>query len=182
MPAPPQPMICVAPSAITTSNDVTAAGAPTPGLTSATSYPLCSMTQIGWSPCSKGTLCCGSRPMVRSRTTLPNQHSTARCGKPNFGRWIEGLITASGDGSNSNSGWSCGIIGSVGEALVVRGAADLDDPLVGVIGVVALVVEQLGAILGGFAFGQCRVDAGDRRFCAVLVDELGPFDQGLDHL
>ena len=31
-------MICVAPSEITTSSDVTAAGAPTPGLTNATSY------------------------------------------------------------------------------------------------------------------------------------------------
>src|SRR6478609_6618478 len=97
-------MIAVAPRAMRTSSVVTAAGAPTPGLTSATSRPRCSTMQIGVSACSNGTLYVGVTPAVRVATTLANQHTTAALGKPSGGRWIDGLIIATGDGSNSNSG------------------------------------------------------------------------------
>ena len=71
-------MIDVAPSAISTSSVVTAAGAPTPGLTSATSWPRWSITQIGWSPCSNGTWYVGVSPAVRARDDVaePAHHGT----------------------------------------------------------------------------------------------------------
>ena len=50
------------------------------------------------------------------------------------------------------------------------------------IGVVALGGEQRRAVLGGLALGDRRVGLGDRGVDTVLVDELGPLDQGLDHV
>src|SRR5690242_15753542 len=60
--------------------------------------------------------------------------------------------------------------------------ADLDDAVAGVVGVDALLVQEGAAVLGCFALGACRVGAGDRRIGAVFADELGPLDQGLDHV
>src|SRR5471030_1052171 len=59
---------------------------------------------------------------------------------------------------------------------------NFDDSLVSLIDVVTLVVHQFGAVLGGLALGQFRIDASNRCLGSVLVDELGPLDQRLDHL
>ena len=52
----------------------------------------------------------------------------------------------------------------------------------GVVGVVALGGQQRGAVLGRLALGERGVGLGDRGVDAVLVDELGPLDEGVDHL
>src|SRR6266540_4124031 len=132
------------------------------------------MTQMAWSPCSKGTWCSGSTPTVRSRTTLPNQHTTARLGMSRRAGWMLGLMTASGLGSNSSRG--------IVTPSAAHGLADLDDALLGPVGVGALLDEQRRAVLGRLALSAGGIGAGDGRLGAVLVDELGPLDECGDHL
>src|SRR3954451_284793 len=56
------------------------------------------------------------------------------------------------------------------------------DSLLAGVGVVALLVEQHVSVLVGGGLRSREIRLGQRAFDAVLVDELRPFHEGVDHL